>query len=393
MGPVTRAGSRRTAGLRRAEPRSRSTRTAIRLARASALWKGLATSFGVGHQAGQLTQSRPHRARRRRDLRRAGRPLSVHDGSRAPNPRAALASAASRRRSPLAVALLVAAALGAVLVITTQLVSSPVAQPRQRRDRRRARGAFDSLLESRASAAMALTTLVTELPVFRAHLTDARLAERPRHHRRDGRRLPPSTDGGLRRSSPTPTAAGWRVRDGPGAGAAAAGRTGSVRLLAGRAARTPARRHGQGHELFLLVSVPARFADEVLGTLTVGLPPDRRPGRGTRQAGAVRGRSCCPATDGRGNQSSMPRRWPTRRRWSPRPPRRPLACCPICAASATIGTSAACSRCRAMPTPRGVGRLVLLADWQPTQQFVDRLRGRFLRRRPGGVRRRTRSAA
>ncbi len=39
--------------------------------------------------------------------------------------------------------------------------------------------------------------------------------------------------------------------------------------------------------------------------------------------------------------------------------------------------SAAFSRSSPPPTAQG-GRLLLLADWQPTQQFVDRLRGRFL---------------
>ena len=43
-----------------------------------------------------------------------------------------------------------------------------------------ARTAFSSLLENRATSAIAMTSLVTELPVFRAHLTDARLAsDRP----------------------------------------------------------------------------------------------------------------------------------------------------------------------------------------------------------------------
>ena len=75
-------------------------------------------------------------------------------------------------RVAIAVTLLVAAALSAVLVYTIRLVS---AQSRERAtaELESARTAFYSLLEARVASASALTVLVTQLPVFRAHLTEA----------------------------------------------------------------------------------------------------------------------------------------------------------------------------------------------------------------------------
>ena len=79
-------------------------------------------------------------------------------------------------RVAVALALLVAGALGAMLLITIQLVSTQ-SRTRAEDELDAARSAFSSLMENRAASSIALTTLVTELPVFRAHLTDARLAE------------------------------------------------------------------------------------------------------------------------------------------------------------------------------------------------------------------------
>ena len=63
-----------------------------------------------------------------------------------------------------------------MLLITIQLVSTQ-SRTRAEDELDAARSAFSSLMENRAASSIALTTLVTELPVFRAHLTDARLAE------------------------------------------------------------------------------------------------------------------------------------------------------------------------------------------------------------------------
>ncbi len=168
----------------------------------------------------------------------------------------------------LAVTLLVGAALAAVLVFTAQMVSSQ-SRSRASAEINAARRAFDSLLESRASAAMAQTLLVTELPVFRAHLTDTRLAS-------DHATIDAMVDGYRRQltadfSIVSDANGRWLASPGWSGGAGApppAELAGAIQQAqAGTATRALA---GQGHELFLLVSVPARFADEILGTLTVG---------------------------------------------------------------------------------------------------------------------------
>ncbi|MBM3770234.1 MAG: hypothetical protein FJW27_02915 [Acidimicrobiia bacterium] len=73
-------------------------------------------------------------------------------------------------------AALLTAGLALVFVVTTTVVSS------QSRDRAAleldvARSSFHAQLEERARSAMRAAELITQLPVFRAHLTDSRLAE------------------------------------------------------------------------------------------------------------------------------------------------------------------------------------------------------------------------
>ena len=80
----------------------------------------------------------------------------------------------------------------------------------------------------------------------------------------------------------------------------------------------------------------------------------------------------------RGHQPDELRHRHAERRWSARWPRAGhRRAADRSAASATISTSAASSRSDAAADTASAGRLLLLADWQPTQQFVDRLRGRF----------------
>jgi hypothetical protein len=73
------------------------------------------------------------------------------------------------------IALLVALSVGSVLVATTRLVTNQ-SMARAAADVDAARVMFRQLLKTRAQSAAAMTQLVTTLPVFRAHLTDARLA-------------------------------------------------------------------------------------------------------------------------------------------------------------------------------------------------------------------------
>ena len=72
------------------------------------------------------------------------------------------------------VTLLVALSVGSALVATTRLVKNQ-SIARASTDVDAARVVFHQLLKTRAVSAAALIQLVTTLPVFRAHLTDARL--------------------------------------------------------------------------------------------------------------------------------------------------------------------------------------------------------------------------
>ena len=74
------------------------------------------------------------------------------------------------------VTVLVALSLGAVLVATTRAVTNR-SLARTAADLDAARAAFDRLADDRAEFAAAQAALVTALPVFRAHMTDSRLAE------------------------------------------------------------------------------------------------------------------------------------------------------------------------------------------------------------------------
>src|ERR671921_891236 len=78
-------------------------------------------------------------------------------------------------RVMVASALIVAGSLGAVLVVTLDAVSRQ-SRERAATDLEVARTAFYNQLEMRKASAVSALQLVTELPVLRAHLVDARLA-------------------------------------------------------------------------------------------------------------------------------------------------------------------------------------------------------------------------
>src|SRR6266853_1920632 len=75
----------------------------------------------------------------------------------------------------LGVTLVVLFALGAALLIATRVVTSGSLE-RASADLAAARSAFYLLEDDRAQLASAQASLVTTLPVFRAYLTDSRLA-------------------------------------------------------------------------------------------------------------------------------------------------------------------------------------------------------------------------
>ena len=170
----------------------------------------------------------------------------------------------------LGVSLLVFLSLGAVLFATTRAVTRQ-SRNRAAADLESGRAAFDRLLQSRAGSSAALTRLVTDLPVFRAVVSDPRVAQDPatmdsmtdRYREQLGAELCVVTDlEGKWMSKP-----GWTGGDAP---------THEFNSLIKEALTGTARRDilPLGDRLLLLVVEPVRFADEILGAIAVGYALD-----------------------------------------------------------------------------------------------------------------------
>ena len=161
------------------------------------------------------------------------------------------------------VCLIAGFSLASLTVVTGRVVQSH-ALSRAAGDLSSAQAAFSHLISTRTGFVAAQTRLITALPVFRAHLIDVRLAA-------DVATMEAMADTYRKDLS----AAFCVVTDASGRWLASPG----LESPTGRQALDPAVRTavgGQSHHeilaidgrLFLVVSEPARFADEVLGTLT-----------------------------------------------------------------------------------------------------------------------------
>jgi predicted signal transduction protein with EAL and GGDEF domain len=167
------------------------------------------------------------------------------------------------------VTILVGLSLGTVLVFTTRAVTERSLE-RAAQDLETTRIAFHRLLDSRAESAAALTRLITDLPVFRAHLTEPDLAadfatvgELADKYRRQLR---------AQFCIVTNARGKWIGRAGwPKGEAPALLRSTIDAALAGAAGRDVI---AVRRQLFLVLSEPARFVNEVLGTMTVAYALD-----------------------------------------------------------------------------------------------------------------------
>jgi PAS domain S-box-containing protein len=173
-------------------------------------------------------------------------------------------------RVAVGVSLVVGTALLAVLLATGRIVQAN-ALSRAADDLQAARVAFYHLVDTRAGFAAAQLRLIVELPVFRAHLSDPRLAT-------DAATIHAMADG-YRRSLEahfavvTDPAGNWIA--GPGwpdrAGA-------PPELTAGITAARGGRTHRAivviDNRLYLVVTQAAKFADELLATVTAGYQLD-----------------------------------------------------------------------------------------------------------------------
>ena len=169
LGPVTLAGPRRAARLRRAGPVRALHAPLFRGGRVR-VWKGAAVSAGLIHQAGSARSGGRPRSISASPMRCAC-PWCSHEHRRAGRRRPWHRRLEARVAAT--VALLIVVVVAAVLAITTRLV---LAQSRSRAAAELEAAAFAFHAQSRAPAPAAASRLVTELPVFRAHLTDRRLA-------------------------------------------------------------------------------------------------------------------------------------------------------------------------------------------------------------------------
>ncbi len=170
----------------------------------------------------------------------------------------------------VAVTLVVLFALGAALLIATRVVTSG-SLDRASSDLGAARSAFYRLQDDRAEFASVQASLVTTLPVFRAYLTDSRLArdlaslqvlaDEYRQQLNASFCIVTGKDGAWGGSS------GWQSGMAPPQAIAG--------MIATATSGQPRRGIADvGDRLYLVVSEPARFAEETLGTLTVGYALD-----------------------------------------------------------------------------------------------------------------------
>jgi hypothetical protein len=187
-----------------------------------------------------------------------------------PSPQATVSSLAWHRRLEarvlLGVGLIAGLSLLAILLATEQLVST-YSLRRSRQDLQAARAAFYQLVEARTAFAAAQSRLVTELPIFRAHMTDVRLTEDAAtlHEMADRYRGDLSADFAI-------------VTDAHGEWLAQPGWPMSAAPPAPLARGIDVARTGQSQSavlafrdrLYLVVIQPAQFAQEVVGTLVAG---------------------------------------------------------------------------------------------------------------------------
>ena len=264
--------------------------------------------------------------------------------------------------------LLVAVSIGAVLALTTRLITTS-SLDRASADLEVARAAFYHLIASQAASATGQARLVTALPVFRAHMNDPRLAADPatiqaladEYRRQLNAAFCIVTD----RSGAWIGTERWSSGDTPA----------GVRALIASAAEGEPRHDLTSIDgrLYLVVSEPARFAEETLGTFTVGYALDDAFAAelatathsevtfvaGQRISGTSAPPSVRAALDEtlRSGQSLV------------NAPGTPVAIRALGDGTYVAGAS---SLFPDRPSS-DLGALVLLQDWVPTQRFLDEL--------------------
>jgi signal transduction histidine kinase len=164
------------------------------------------------------------------------------------------------------IGLLVAGSLAAVLAASTYTINTRSLEWAAR-DLAATRLAFEGLTGEHAEFASAQASLVVALPVFRAHMTDSRLssdvASLEAMAEEYRRQLKADFVVITNEAGRWAAEVGWPKRH----GGADRLRATIERALGGHSTRTTVH---AGEQLFLTVSEPARFAEEIVGTLTAG---------------------------------------------------------------------------------------------------------------------------
>jgi signal transduction histidine kinase/CheY-like chemotaxis protein len=277
-------------------------------------------------------------------------------------------------RVALGVSAVVGMALLAVLLATGRIVRTN-ALARAADDLQAARVAFHHLVDGRAEFAASQLRLIAELPVFRAHLTDSRLAA--------DRATVESMAEGYRSSLKahftvvTDQAGNWIARPGWTSGSAVPPELarGITDARAGRSSRAIAT---VDDRLYLVVTEPATFADEVLATLTAGYQLDDNVAREL----AMTARCDVNLIVGRrvsGSSLSLPQREALATMLLEAPDaigrlRQPAELRSVGDGFYVGGTYPLHPDAAGAPA----GALVLLQDWGPTKRSVDEIRSRVL---------------
>jgi PAS domain S-box-containing protein len=270
-----------------------------------------------------------------------------------------------------AIAVLIATALGAVLVATTRLVTSQSLR-RGSEDVTVARTAFNRLVAARADSVAMQVRILTAQPMFRA-LIDAPTED-------DLAILGTMSDQYPRQLGAVfcivvDRRAAWLAKPGWAGGEIPAAMQSAIQSAAeGRARSDIVTIDGR---LFLIVSEPARFASETLGAMTAGLALDDSVAR--ELAAATQSEVTLVA----GRQISGSSLAGDRRVWLARSLEEgKIGALQVSPVLQPLGDAKYVSGTFPL-TPAendsASARLVLLRDWAPTQRFLDELQRQVLR--------------
>jgi hypothetical protein len=275
-------------------------------------------------------------------------------------------------RLALSVGLLVAVSLGAALTMATRVAMSRSLM-RASENMHAAQTAFERLVETRAEAAAAQTRLITGLPVFRSHITEVSLAS-------DAAEMNVMADDyrqqlKARFTIVTNRRGVWLANPGwPGGEVDPVVANGIRDAVAGRPSHANA---SIGGALFLIVSEPARFAEEVLGTMTVGFLIDDGVAADLADVAHVEVNLVVGDRLAASSLRGEPRAALNARLGAPslRDLEGPASDLEEVAGRRYFAGAFPLAAAAGSPRP---GRLVLLQDWAPTQLFLNELQRQLL---------------